>query len=151
MTASANLKSDEIFHNPETPKSTRITGFIVAILGVAFVIGGVFGWFTVRAELIDENITVAEDADRFAGDRVDGPFSAYSQAETVKGHVLDATGGKTYAQLDMDDPNRDLALQGSTVRSALMTSTLSFGVSALAGTSGVAFILIGASLAARRR
>ncbi|AHW64696.1 Putative membrane protein [Corynebacterium glyciniphilum AJ 3170] len=139
---------------PSTPKSPvvpRIAGLLVAVIGIVFLIGGIFGWFTVRAELIDENITVSDDADRFAGDRVDGPLSAYSQAETVKRHVLEATDGKTYAQLDMDDSNRDLALQGSTVRSALMTSTLSFGVSALAGTSGVAFTLIGGVLAVRRR
>ncbi|MGO1948091.1 MAG: hypothetical protein ACTH1D_00560 [Mycobacteriaceae bacterium] len=51
----------------------------------------------------------------------------------------------------MDDPNRDMALQGSTVRSALMTSTLSFGVSALAAGTGVALVVTGAGLGARAR
>lgn len=139
---------------PSTPQPSilpRILGTIIAIIGAALIIGGVVGWVTVRAELIEENITVSEDADRFAGDRVDGPLSAYSQAQTVKKDVMEATGGDTYAQLDMDDPNRELALEGSTVRSALMTSTLAFGVSALSIGAGVGFVLTGGVLTWRRR
>ena len=69
----------------------------------------------------------------------------------MKKHVSEATGGKTYAELEMGDPNRDLALQGSTVRSSLMTATLSFGVSALAAGAGVVALLTGAALMARER
>jgi hypothetical protein len=128
-----------------------ISGILVAVIGLVFLIGGAVGWFTVKSELEDENITVSEDADRFAGEDVAGPFTAYTQADTIKGHVLETTGGKTYAELEMDDPNRDTALQGATVRSALLTSTLSFGVSALAVGVGVGFILAGVALGAKGR
>lgn len=132
-------------------KLPLIAGFLVGLIGVVFIVGGAVGWFTVKSELADEQITVAEDAENFAGEKADGPFSAYSQAETVKKHVLESTGGKTYAELEQDDPVRDMALQGSTVRSALMTSVISFGVSALAFGTGVAFVITGVGLGARRK
>jgi hypothetical protein len=128
-----------------------IAGLLVAVIGLAFLAGGVVGWFTVKAELEDEHVTVSEDADHFGGEPADGPFSAYYQAQAVKGHVSAATGGKTYAELEQDDPNRDMALQGATVRSSLMTATLSFGVSALAAGAGVVSLLTGAALMVRNR
>ncbi|HIW90144.1 MAG TPA: hypothetical protein H9870_00525 [Candidatus Corynebacterium avicola] len=128
-----------------------ISGLLVGLIGVLFIVGGAVGWFTVKSELADEQITVAEDAEHFAGEKADGPFSAYSQADTVKKHVLESTGGKTYAELEQDDPVRDMALQGSTVRSALMTSVISFGVSALAFGAGVAFVIAGVGLGVRRK
>lgn len=128
-----------------------IAGIIVTVLGLVFLIGGIVAWFTVKSELEAENITVSEDADHFAGEKADGPFSAYAQADAVKGHVLKATDGKTYGELEMGDPLRDTALEGSTVRSALMTSSLSFGVSALAAGTGVALIVTGPALGMRNR
>jgi hypothetical protein len=44
-----------------------------------------------------------------------------------------------------------MALQGATVRSSLMTATLSFGVSALAAGAGVVSLLTGAALMVRNR
>ncbi|AGP29735.1 hypothetical protein [Corynebacterium terpenotabidum] len=55
-----------------------ISGILIAIIGLAFVVGGVVGWLAVKSELVDEHITVSEDADHFAGEQVDGPFSAYA-------------------------------------------------------------------------
>lgn len=127
-----------------------ISGLLVGLIGLAFVIGGVAGWFTVNSELVDEQVTVADDAERFAGEQVDGPLSAYYLADIVKQRVLDSTDGKTYAELGQDDPAREVALQGSTVRSALMTSVTSFGVSALAFGAGVAAVIAGVGLASRR-
>ncbi|HJC84569.1 MAG TPA: hypothetical protein H9751_03275 [Candidatus Corynebacterium faecigallinarum] len=127
-----------------------ISGLLVGLIGLAFVIGGVAGWFTVKSELVDEQVTVADDAERFADEQVDGPLGAYYQADIVKQRVLESTDGKTYAELGQDDPAREVALQGSTVRSALMTSVTSFGVSALAFGAGVAAVIAGVGLASRR-
>ncbi|MGO1948090.1 MAG: hypothetical protein ACTH1D_00555 [Mycobacteriaceae bacterium] len=66
---------------PDSAKKGRlplVAGLLVAVIGLVFVVGGIVGWFTVKSELQDENITVAEDADRFAGDKVAGPFTAYT-------------------------------------------------------------------------
>jgi hypothetical protein len=148
---STDPTSPDAVTEPARRRFPLIAGLLIAVIGLAFLVGGIVGWFTVRAELEDEHITVSADADHFADEPADGPFSAYSQAQTVKKHVSEATGGKTYAELEMGDPNRDLALQGSTVRSSLMTATLSFGVSALAAGAGVVALLTGAALMARER
>lgn len=136
----------------EQSKRRGIRGFaglLTVAIGCLMFIGGLAGWFTVRAELVEENITVAEDAAHFAGKQVAGPLTAYAQADIVKHHLLEATDGKAYADLGEKDPNREMALNAATVRSALMVSTLAFGVSALAAGAGVTFMVIGAALVAR--
>ena len=59
----------------------RILSWVVIGAGAVLIVAGVVTWFTVQSQLSDENITVSEDADRFAGDKVDGPLTAYSEAE----------------------------------------------------------------------
>ena len=70
------------------------------------VVAGVGTWFLVQSQLSDERITVSDDAAHFAGDAVDGPLTAYSQAETIEKHATEASRGKTYAELAPDDPTR---------------------------------------------
>ena len=119
---------------------------IVMIVGLGFVVAGGITWFIVQDQLEAENITVSDDAEMLAGDDVDGPFSAYAQAEVINKHALEATGGKTYAELGRDDPTRQTAMQASFLRASLFTSVVAFGVAAMAVVLGIALILIGASL-----
>jgi hypothetical protein len=118
----------------------------VIIAGAILVVGGIATWFTVRSQLADENITVSPDASAFAGDKVDGPLTAYVEANTIEKHALDATGGKTYAELGREDPTRQTAMTASFLRASLFTSVLSFGVAAFAAGVGVVLILIGWAL-----
>jgi hypothetical protein len=85
---------------------------------------------------------VSDDADRFAGDDVDGPFTAYAQADVINDHALEETGGLTYAQLDQDDPRRDTVMTASFLRASLFTSVVSFGVAAFAFGLGLLLIAI---------
>ena len=66
-------------------------------------VAGGFTWYVVRDQLSDEKITVSDDAERFAGDPVDGPFTAYEQARVINKHALAESDGLTYAELDQDD------------------------------------------------
>ena len=116
------------------------------VVGVIFAVAGVVTYFIVSNELASENITVSKDANYFAGKDVKGPFTAYSEAETISKHALEATGGKTYAQLAKDDPLRTTAMQASFLRASLFTSVVAFGVAALAAVLGVMLVLIGWSL-----
>jgi hypothetical protein len=100
----------------------------------------------VQTNLADENITVAEDAASFAGKKVDGPFTAFAQADIIEKHALEASGGKTYAELDREDPVRATVMNGSFLRASLFTSVVSFGVAAMAMGMGVLFILVGLAL-----
>ena len=129
-----------------TPGRSGTVGVIVMVVGVIFAVAGVVTYFVVSNELANENITVSKDAKYFAGEDVTGPFTAYSEAETISKHALEATGGKTYAQLAKDDPLRDVAMQASFLRASLFTSVVAFGVAALAAVLGVVLVLIGWAL-----
>ena len=96
-----------------------------------------------ESQLSDEHITVSDDADHFGGDKVDGPLTAYSEAQTIEKHALEAGGGKTYAELDQEDPVRDTVMTASFLRASLFTSVVSFGVAAFAFGMGLLMILIG--------
>jgi len=97
----------------------------------------------VQTSLADEKITVADDAARFAGEPVDGPLTAYYQADIIEKHALEGAGGKTYAELDREDPLRPMVMNGSFLRASLFTSIVSFGVAALAMALGVLFAAVG--------
>ena len=121
-------------------------GVIVMVMGVIFAVAGVATYVMVSNELAAENITVSKDAQWFAGKDVSGPFTAYSEAEVISKHALEATGGKTYAELDKEDPARQTAMQASFLRASLFTSVVAFGVAALAAVLGVMLFLIGWAL-----
>ena len=89
---------------------------------------------------------MSDDADFLAGDDVNGPFSAYAQAEVINKHALEATGGKTYAELEQDDPVRDVAMSASFLRASLFTSVVAYGVAAMAMGLGVTLFLIALAL-----
>ena len=126
--------------------SSKTLGTIVAIIGVMMIVAGGITWFMVQDELSDARIVVSEDADMLAGDEVNGPLSAYAQAEIIDEHALDATGGKTYAELDREDPLRETAMSASFLRASLFTSVVAYGVAAMAVGVGLALILIGWAL-----
>ncbi len=123
-----------------------VIGMIVMVVGVIFAVAGVVTYFIVSDQLAAENITVSEDAARFAGQDVTGPFTAYAEAEVINKHALEATGGKTYAELDREDPARQTAMQASFLRASLFTSVVAFGVAAMATVLGIVMVLIGWAL-----
>ena len=121
----------------------RATSSIAAIiLGVLLVLGGAVTWFVVSDTLAEQQITTPDDA-CLPGELVDGPFTAYCQATIIQEHTLESTNGLTYAELDRDDPLRDLAMNSSFLQSSLFTSVVAFGVAAMAAGLGVLFVLIG--------
>ena len=127
-------------------KAARVIGIISAVAGLVLIIAGGVTWGSVSSHLADENITVSEDAANFAGDPVTTPWTAFAQADIINHHALEATGGKTYAELDREDPLRDTAMNASFLRASLFTSVVAFGVAALVMGLGVMFILVGYAL-----
>jgi hypothetical protein len=124
----------------------KISGLIVAIIGAIMFVGGAATWVLVQSELSGENITVSEDAASNAGKDVNGPFTAYSEAQVIEKHALESSGGKTYAELDREDPVRVTVMNGSFLRASLFTSVLAFGVSAMAMGLGLVQVLLGISM-----
>ncbi|MFP3883454.1 MAG: aromatic ring-opening dioxygenase LigA [Actinomycetota bacterium] len=113
------------------------------ILGIILILGGITTWIVVSNTLGEQNITVADDADCLAGNDVKGPFSAYCQADIIEQHTLESTEGKTYAELDREDPLRDVAMNSAFLQSSLFTSIVAFGVAGMAILMGIVFVLLG--------
>lgn len=120
----------------------RPIGITVIVIGVLMTLVGIWSFATVSTTLSDERITVSEEA-CLGGRAVVDPVSAYCQAGIIATHALEATGGKTYAELDREDPLRQVAMNGSFLRVSLFTSVVAFGVSLMAIGVGIVFILLG--------
>jgi hypothetical protein len=120
----------------------RIASVASIVLGVLLILGGLGTWFTVSNTLADQQIITADDA-CLPGRSVDGPFTAYCQAQVIETHALEATNNMYYAEMDREDPLRQVAATASFLRASLFTSVLAFGVAAQALGMGVLFILIG--------
>ncbi|WP_149204280.1 aromatic ring-opening dioxygenase LigA [Actinotalea subterranea] len=127
-------------------KPVRIVGLIAIIAGILMIVAGAATWMMVRQQLVAENIVVAEDAAAFGGNVVNGPLDAYYEADIINHHALDMSGGKTYAELDREDPLRPTVMNASFLRTSLFSSVIAFGVAAFAAGMGLLFILIGWAL-----
>jgi hypothetical protein len=121
----------------------RATSIAAIVIGVILVVGGIGTWIIVSQTLADQKIVVSDDADCLAGDEVDGPFSAYCEAKVIEKHALEATGGLYYAELDREDPLREVAANASYLQASLFTSVVAFGVAGMAVLVGVLFVMIG--------
>ncbi|HYH73165.1 MAG TPA: aromatic ring-opening dioxygenase LigA [Nocardioides sp.] len=127
----------------------RTTASIVAIVvGIVMAVAGVITWVVVSTTLAEQKIVVADDASCLAGDEVDGPFSAFCQADIIDQHTKDITGGLTYAELERDDPNRATAMDSAFLQASLFTSVVAFGVAFMAFGVGIVLALIGFGLRA---
>lgn len=121
----------------------RVAYITSVLLGVILILGSITTWIVVASELGAQNITVSDDAPCLAGDDVNGPLSAYCEAEIIEEHALNATDGLTYAELDREDPRRATAMNASFLRASLFTSVVAFGVAGMAFLMGIVFVLLG--------
>jgi hypothetical protein len=122
----------------------RNTASIVAIVvGIVMAVAGVITWVVVSSTLSDQKIVVSDDASCLAGDEVNGPFSAYCQANVIDKHTMKITGGLTYSELEQDDPNRATAMDSAFLQASLFTSVVAFGVAFMAFGVGIVLALIG--------
>ena len=130
---------------------TRIRNFAAIVTlsaaGAFFVAGPYMvyrGWDArqqVRTELLQERITTPDDAG-IPNARVDDDVTAISQAEIIQKHALEATKGKTYAEMDREDPARQVAFSASALRTALYSSALAWNVANLVmGLGALVFVL----------
>ena len=118
-------------------------GIIGIIGGILLIVVGIIAWIAVTTQLTAENITIPDDAVAMQGQQVTGPITAYIQADIINTHALAASDGKTYAELDQDDPVRATVMQASFLRASLFTSVVAYGVALFAAAIGVLAILFG--------
>lgn len=131
-------------------RGVKGAGVFVIVAAIIMVVAGVAVWILVATQLSAEKITVSDDSTFmggvFAGQQVQGPFTAYAQADIINHHALEASGGATYAELEQDDPVRDTVMDASFLRASLFTSVVAFGVCALVIGLGIVLGVIGGAL-----
>lgn len=159
-------------------KPAKIIGILSIAAGLVMIVAGTVTWNIVTSQLKDERIVVPADADKVlgvtvAGKKVEGPLTAFGQAETVKKHSLAGSGGKSYSELGNDQAAARAALKDATtdaekaaaqealdtattqrnsvmnaafLRSSLFSSVITYGVAALVVGLGLMFGLLGWAL-----
>jgi len=83
---------------------------------------GAFAWTIVTRQLKAEHIVIPDDAEpvlgiRVAGKTVEGPITAYGQAELIQRRALKGSDGKTYADIAEEQNELRLAAIDKGVRS----------------------------------
>jgi hypothetical protein len=137
----------------------KIAGIASIVAGVLFVLAGGVTWGLITTNLAEQNITVAEDSTFLPGDDVNGPFSAFAQAQIIDTHAMAATEGRTYAELgglvkeaeaagdtalaEELQGQRATVMNASFLRASLFTSVVAYGVAALVMGLGVLLAAVG--------
>ena len=81
-----------------TTRPAHVIGIIAIVVGILFIVAGGVTWGLITSNLSEQKIVVAGDSPVLAGDTVNGPFSAFAQAQIINTHAEHASGGKTYAE-----------------------------------------------------
>jgi hypothetical protein len=124
----------------------ELLGRLVAGAGVASALAGGAAWLTIRSQLVAEKIAIPDSAAVLPGRRVTGPVTAYAEADAIRRVALAATHGRTYGELDEDDPLAEMAVHASLLRASLFTSVLAFGIAGAEMALGAVLVAIGTAL-----
>ncbi|MCI4658763.1 MULTISPECIES: aromatic ring-opening dioxygenase LigA [Cryobacterium] len=143
MTTATTTAAQPLIAGSGQARILRIIGLLGIIGGLVMLLVGGVVWGTVSSQLAGEKITVAADASFLAGTTVDNPLSALAQANIINHHAMEASGGKTYAELAQDDKVRPTVMTASLLRASLFTSIVAFGVSFFAMGLGILVGLFG--------
>jgi len=143
------------------------------IIGLVFLVGGAYTTYRgfdaknqVRDELLAQNITTTPDAS-IPNVKVQDAATAQSMADIIEHHMLEATGGQTYAEMDrylaadggttsdetaamldesgnpVANPLRNVAFQASALRTSLYTSVMAWNVGDLVIGLGLMIAVLG--------
>lgn len=149
-----------------------VTGAGVGLAGVGFVGLGLWARREAGRTLARERIVGADERQQ----PVTSASQARSLAEFIRRNTLDATGGRTYAEVapyidvegrptsdaeaavkdgrtgqPLENPDHELWLQSTTLQTALTQAYLAFRLSELTIALGASFVLAGVALAAGAR
>ena len=125
---------------------TRYGGIVASIILIAFGIGAVYmgvdGRNYVRDNLAAEKIVGTPDS-TIPNQKVDTGSEARAFADVMREHALEATGGRTYAQMEQDDPARETWVTETALSTALNMSYFAEQVALFSIVMGVALLLTG--------
>ena len=121
-----------------------VLGLVFIGAGIYMLTEGIRAKDEVRDAVVSEGIITSEDA-RIPNVLVDNAAKAKAEADVIEVHYLEITGGKTYAELDRDDPNRDTAFRAVQLRTSLNLAVMGFKVSDLVIGMSAFMIVMGAT------
>jgi hypothetical protein len=145
-------------------KLLKISSVAAILVGVILIVGGIWGiCFTYQNTAREKIVTPADAA--IPEQLVRGPFTLKAQADAIRKHTLELTGGKTYAEMPRQIPKldehgqpvlgkdgspvmvtntaRDIWITATTLTTALNLGILAYAFSALIVVLGCIFIWIG--------
>ena len=76
----------------------KTASVLAMIAGILMVIAGAWGIIFTYQNVTREKITTSADAS-IPNAKVAGPFTLKAQADVIRKHTLESTGGKTYAEM----------------------------------------------------
>jgi hypothetical protein len=136
------------------PIAARLPSVIAIALGLLLIGAGAVMLFQgldarteVRDALVAERIITAEDA-AIPNAPVDSAATARAQADVIKQHVMEMTDGRTFSEIDREDPLRQTYLASVTLRTSLMSAYMAFKLADLVIGLGALFLVLGAGGAA---
>jgi hypothetical protein len=115
---------------------------VLIAFGAASLYMGFDGRDQVRGDLAREQIVGTDDS-TIPGQKVDTGKEAEAFAAVIRKHTLEATGGKTYAQMDREDPQREMWVTSTALSTALNTAYFAESVATFAIVMGIALLLTG--------
>lgn len=119
-----------------------VLSFVLVATGAVLLWQGLDAKAQVREALVAEQIVTPEDA-AIPSVPVDSAATAKAQADIIQAHVLETTGGETWATLDRDDPLRATYLNAVTLRTSLMSAYMAFKLADLVTGLGALFLALG--------
>ena len=148
-------------------KGGIVASILLIALGIGALVIGISGRETVHSDLAREQIVGTPDS-AIAGQTVDTGAEAKEFAATVRKHTIEATGGKTYSQMDrflnesgkpvgdekaaaldpksgqpVENPARNIWISSTAFQTALNTAYFAESVALFVIVMGAALLLIG--------
>lgn len=111
-------------------KLLHISAVVAIVAGIVLVAGGTWGVAFTYKNIAQEKIVTPADA-AIPDKPVLGPLTLKAQADIIREHVLETTGGKTYAEMSREDANRNLWVTATTLTTALNLGILTYVFSGL--------------------
>ena len=121
-----------------------VLGFVFIAAGAYMVTQGLSAKDQVHDTLVAERITTSKDA-AIPNVAVNDAATAEAQSNVIKKHIMETTGGKTYSEMDREDPLRATYLDSVSLRTALNLAVMGFKVSDLVIGMGAFIIVVGAT------
>lgn len=89
-----------------TKRMLQISAILAIVMGILAIGAGFWGISYTKAQVAQENITTPKDA-AIPDAPVLGPWTLKAQADVIRTHTLEITGGKTYAEMPRMVPQVD--------------------------------------------